>query len=137
MKLSIPPSWRARINRYRLVATKCKECGRVAYPPSTICRYCGSRNVESVELINEKARLLTWTVIYSAMEGFEERRPVIIGILETVNTKAKVLAPLTDVLPEELHAGMLMEPVLRRIWEEGEHGLVHYGVAFRPVLKTS
>lgn len=137
MKISIPPSWRTRVHRYRLVATACKECGRVAYPASSICRYCGSKNVEHIELIDEIARLITWTVIYNVMDGFEDRRPIILGILETTNKKVKILAPLTDVLPGELKVGMLMEPVLRRIRDEGEHGLIHYGVAFRPVLKGS
>lgn len=135
VRITIPPSWRTRSYKYRLVATKCKDCRRVVYPPSFICRYCGSRNIEYLELIDEKARLVTWTTIYSAMEGFEDRRPVLLGILETVNTKVKILAQLTDVLPEELKVGMLMEPVLRRVKEEGDHGLIYYGISFRPALK--
>lgn len=135
MKISIPPAWRTRIHRYRLVATECKDCGRAFYPPSQICRYCGSRNTEEKELVNEKARLITWTVIYSAMEGFEDRRPLVLGILETVDSKVKILAPLTDVLSGELRIGMIMEPVLRRVKEDCESGLVYYGVSFRPVIK--
>lgn len=137
MRISIPPSWRTRVYRYRLVATKCKKCGVTLYPPSNICRHCGSREVDQVELANEKARLITWTVIYSTMEGFEKQRPLIIGIVETTESKARILALLTDVLPGELKPGMIMEPVIRRIREEGEAGLVHYGVAFRPELTTS
>ncbi|MEM0002265.1 MAG: Zn-ribbon domain-containing OB-fold protein [Desulfurococcaceae archaeon] len=137
MRIVIPPSWRTRIYRYRITATKCKKCGRTAYPPSNICRYCGSREIEFVDLLNENARLITWTIIYNVMEGFEERRPVILGILETLDSKARVMAPLTDVLPDELKPGMVMEPVLRRIMEEGEHGLIHYGVSYRPLIKSS
>lgn len=135
MKITIPPTWRTRLDRYKLRATFCKDCGRTGYPPSELCRFCGSRNVESVELINETARLITWTIIYNAMDGFEENRPVIIGILETVKHKARLLAPLTDVLPGELKSGLEMEPVLRRISEEGDTGLINYGIAYRPVLK--
>jgi uncharacterized OB-fold protein len=137
VRISIPPSWRTRIYRYRLTATKCKKCGRAAYPPSNICRYCGSKEVEFIDLIDEKARLITWTIIYSAMEGFEEKRPVVLGILETINTKARVMAPLTDTTPEELRVGLMMEPVLRRIINEGDHGLIHYGVFYRPLLKST
>lgn len=136
MRIIIPPSWRTRIHRYRLTATKCRKCGVTLYPPASICRHCGSREIEQVELVNERARLLTWTVIYNVMEGFENRKPLIIGIVETVESKARILAPLTDVLPNELRQGMLMEPVVRRVREEGEAGLIHYGVAFRPVLVT-
>lgn len=134
MRISIPPYWRTRIHKYRLVATRCKKCSVTLYPPSNICRYCGSREVDQVELINEKARLITWTVIYSAMEGFEKYKPLIIGIVETAESKTKILTLLTDVLPSELKPGMIMEPVIRKIREEGEAGLIHYGVAFRPAL---
>lgn len=135
MKISIPPSWRTRIDKYRLIATKCKKCGRTAYPPSAMCRYCGSSEIEKIELIDEKARLLTWTIIYNVMDGFEERKPLILGILETMNSGTRIMAPLVDVLSEELKAGMVMEPVLRRIRDEDENGLIHYGIAYRPVLK--
>lgn len=134
MRISIPPYWRARLHRYRLAATRCKSCGRIVYPPSIVCRLCGSRNVEQLELIDEKARLLTWTVIYNAMEGFEDRRPVILGIVETVRTGVRIMAPITDVTLEELKPGLLLEPVLRRIREEGGAGLIYYGVAFRPAI---
>lgn len=135
MKISIPPSWRTRQHRYRLQAVKCNSCGRVLYPPSNICRVCGSRSIETVELLEEKARLLTWTIIYNAMDGFEERKPVILGVLETLSSRARIMAPITDILPEELKIGMIMEPVLRRINEESEHGLIYYGISYRPVLK--
>ncbi|MEM4660235.1 MAG: DNA-binding protein, partial [Thermosphaera sp.] len=69
------------------------------------------------------------------MDGFEEARPTILGILETEKHKARILAPLTDILPEELKSGLEMEPVLRRISEDGESGLINYGIAYRPVLK--
>jgi len=135
MRFSIPRFWRERESRYRLMATRCLDCGRVNYPPSKICRYCGSSNTEKIYLINEKARLITWTIIYTTPSGFEERRPLIIGIVETLETKTKITAPITDVLPEELRKDMLLEPVLRRINEDREHGLIHYAIAYRPVLK--
>ncbi len=135
MRFSIPRYWREKESRYRLKATRCKKCGRVNYPPSKICRYCGSNDTETTYLNNEKAKLITWTIIYTAPYGFEERKPLIIGIVETLETKTRILAPITDVLPEELKKDMLLEPVLRRINEDREAGIIHYGIAFRPVLK--
>lgn len=135
MKIAIPPPWRTRIDKYRLIAVRCNNCGRVSYPPSNICRYCGSTRIEKIELINEYAKLITWTIIYNVMDGFEDRKPVILGILETLESKARVMASLTDILPSELKAGLVMEPVLRRINEEGEYGLIHYAVAYRPLVK--
>ncbi|MEM4481799.1 MAG: Zn-ribbon domain-containing OB-fold protein [Desulfurococcaceae archaeon] len=134
MKGIIPPFWRTRVHRYRLVASKCRACGRTLYPPADKCRSCGSREIEYIELIHERAKLITWTVIYNAMDGFEDRKPVVLGLLETVNTKARIVAPLTDVLLAELSIGMLMEPVIRKVSSDGEHGLIYYGIAYRPTL---
>lgn len=135
MRFSIPRFWREIESRYRLKAAKCRVCGRVNYPPAGVCRYCGSSDLEYTYLIGEKARLLTWTVIYTAPSGFEEKRPLIIGLVETLESRARILVPVTDVLPEELRKDMILEPVLRRIGEDGEAGLIHYAVAYRPAIK--
>lgn len=135
MFTSLPRFWREREGHYRLKATKCRDCGRSSYPYSSICRFCGSRNVEEINLVNEKAKLLTWTLIYNPPSGFEHIKPLIIGIVETLETKTKVLTRLTDVQPEELKEGLIVEPVLRRISEAGEYGLIRYAIAYRPVLK--
>ncbi|WP_440059587.1 Zn-ribbon domain-containing OB-fold protein [Thermogladius sp. 4427co] len=137
MRYSIPRFWRERLNYYRLKAAKCLDCGRVLYPYTSVCRVCGSRNVVEVELINEKARLLTYTVIYTAGEGFEQKRPVVIGIVETLESKARILARITDVDIEELKTGIILEPVLRRAGEDGETGLIHYLIMYRPVLEKA
>lgn len=136
MQFSIPRFWRERASHYRLKAVKCRKCGRINYPPSSVCRYCGSKDLEEIYLDKEKAKLLTWTIIYTTPIGFEDKKPRIIGIVETVETHVKILAPITDVLPEELKEGILLEPVLRRINQDREEGLIHYGIAYRPVIKT-
>lgn len=135
MRFSIPRFWRERDSRYRLKATKCKKCGGINYPPSIVCRYCGSTDLEEIYLENQKARLITWSIIYTVPEGFEEQRPRIIGMVELIDSNVRILAPITDVLPEELKKGLILEPVLRRVNEDRESGLIHYGIAFRPVIK--
>ncbi len=134
MQFSIPRFWRERHSHYRLKAVKCKKCGKVNYPPSNVCRYCGSKELEETYLDKEKAKLITWTIIHTVPNGFEEMKPRIIGIVETLESKARILAPITDILPEELKEGMILEPVLRRINEDGEAGIIHYGIAYRPVI---
>ncbi len=135
MRFSIPRFWREKESRYRLKASKCRKCGKVNYPPSTICRYCGSQEVEELYLDREKAKLLTWTIIYTVPYGFEERKPLIMGIVETLETKTRITALITDVLIDELKPGIILEPVLRRINEDREAGIIHYGIAYRPVIK--
>ncbi len=135
MNYSVPRAWRERKKYYRLEAARCLSCGRVNYPPGPVCRYCGSDKLEKIELIDEKARLITWTVIHVPVEGYEEHRPLIIGIVETLDTKARLLTRIVDAEPSELSRGMILEPVLRRIREDGEAGLIHYAITYRPPIK--
>jgi uncharacterized OB-fold protein len=134
MRFSVPKYWREKESHYRLKATRCKSCGRINYPPSKICRYCGSEDTEEIYLDKEPARLVTWTIIHTVPEGFDEQKPRIIGIVELEQSHVRILAPITDVKPEELRENMILEPVLRRINEDGEAGLIYYGIAYRPVI---
>lgn len=134
MFYSLPRAWRERDGHYLLRATKCLDCGKTLYPASNICRACGSKNVAFVDLVDEDAKLISWTAIYNPPSGFSHQKPLLIGLLETTVSKVRLIARLTDVLPEELKEDILMEPVLRRISEAGEYGIIHYGVAYRPKL---
>jgi uncharacterized OB-fold protein len=46
-----------------------------------------------------------------------------------------VTAQLTDVDVEDVHIGMPVEMVTRKIKEEGENGLIVYGYKFRKPLQ--
>lgn len=135
MHMSPARIWRERIYRYRLVGRKCLRCGRIHYPPRPACPYCGSRELEEVEL-PRTGTLETYTVIYTVMDGFKEKAPLVIGIVKLDNG-VRVLAPITDADLEELRTGMRVEAVLRRIRRDGSDGLIGYGISFRPLLSLS
>lgn len=134
MKYSIARYWRERHSYYRLKATKCLKCEKINYPPSRICRYCSSKELEDTELFGP-AKVLTWTVIHTPPSGYEEYKPLIIAIVELMETGVKILTRLTDIDPEEVREGMLVEPVLRRTSEDGEAGIIRYALLFRPLIK--
>ncbi|MCS7128271.1 MAG: Zn-ribbon domain-containing OB-fold protein [Desulfurococcaceae archaeon] len=134
MKYSIPRYWRSRRNLYRLEAVKCRSCSKINYPPSTTCRYCGSRDVELFE-VNGLAKLITWTAVYSEPEGFEVFKPIVVGVVEFPECGVRVLARITDVDLNELREGLVLEPILRKISEDGEAGIIRYSLAFRPKMK--
>ncbi len=133
MKLSIPRFWRERASHYRLVGSRCKSCGKISYPPKPVCPYCGHRETEEVEL-PRRGRVLSYTVIYTVPDGFRKYAPLILGLVELENG-VRVVAPLTDVMPHEVRTGMKVEAVLRRVQEDGEHGVIYYGVKFRPSME--
>ena len=132
MKVSPARLWRERIYHYRLVGTMCKKCGKKYFPPKVVCPFCGNRELEKVKL-PERGKVITYTVLHVVPRGFRENAPLIIAIIE-LEDGTKVLAPLTDVKPEEVSVGMHVEATLRRIFDESEEGLIAYAVKFRPIF---
>ncbi len=132
MDLSISRHWRLKLSLYRLQGAKCKSCGRVHFPPKQACPYCGSRDLEPVEL-PKRGKLVSYTVVYAVPEGARNYSPVYVGLIDL--GVAKVVAELTDITdPQKLKKGMEMEAVLRRTRVDGNAGLIYYALKFRPSM---
>ncbi len=101
------------------------------YPPRPVCPYCRSRNVEIVEL-PRKGRVVTWTVQYTVPHGYRSKAPLILAIVELENG-TRVFSELVDVEPEEIREGMEVEAVLRKVYEDGDEGVIVYATKFRPI----
>ena len=132
MNISPARVWRDRVPRYRLVGAQCRRCGRRHYPPKPVCPYCGSRELEPVELPRTGV-LESYTVVYQTGEGERERTPVYVGLVR-LDDGTRVVAQLTDVAQGGLKTGVRVEAVFRRVRADGSYGLIAYGVKFRPVL---
>ena len=130
---SVPRSWRERIVKYRLIGSKCSECGKTSYPPRNICPYCGSRRQEKVDL-PRRGKVLSYTVIRTPPRDFLEYSPFIVALIE-LEDGTRVLSQLTDVEPDEVSTGMAVEAVFRRYKEQGKEGIIEYGIKFRPLIK--
>ncbi|MHA1713773.1 MAG: Zn-ribbon domain-containing OB-fold protein [Candidatus Ranarchaeia archaeon] len=129
--MSIPRYWREIPQRYRLEATKCKDCGAIQIPAFKICPKCNSQNIVA-ENCPSTGKLVTYTVVYVAPEKFVDQAPYAIGIIELDNG-ARLTAQLTDCDFNEISVGMRLEAVFRRINANGESGLIQYGYKFRPL----
>ncbi len=130
MRISPARVWRARGPRYKLEGCRCRDCGYAFYPPKLACPKCGSKNVEKVQLPT-KGKVVTWSIQYTVPEGFRSKAPIVAAIVELENG-VKVLGVLTDVDPSQVREGMEVEAMLRRIVEDGDEGLIIYGVKFVP-----
>ncbi|MGC9071883.1 MAG: Zn-ribbon domain-containing OB-fold protein [Acidilobus sp.] len=132
MDLSIPKFWRLKYSIYKFQAAKCRSCGRVHYPPKKACPYCGSRDLEPVQL-PKRGKLLSHTVVYAIPEGSRQYSPIYVGLVDLGPTK--VVTELTDVAdPSQLKKGMEVEAVLRRTRVDREAGLIYYALKFRPAM---
>jgi uncharacterized OB-fold protein len=68
----------------------------------------------------------SFTVIRAAPEGFEKQSPYVVALIkldEGTNISGQVVGS-----PDEVAAGKRVKPVFRRITQDGDDGLIHYGI---------
>lgn len=123
--ISVPKYWREIPQRYRLEAAKCKECGKIFFPPRLICSHCKGREFENIKLSRE-GKLLTYTIIRVPPSQFTDQAPYAIGIVE-VKEGVKILMQITDCDLKELKTGMDVKIEFRKIQEDGDAGVICYG----------
>ena len=63
----------------KFVTTRCKDCGRLTFPPQADCPNCASANSEWVELGTD-AELLTFTYVQVTPTSFVDHDPYVVGI---------------------------------------------------------
>lgn len=80
--------------------------------------------------------MYTYSVVHQAPLGFTEFEPYVVALIELENGPM-VTAQLTDVRPEDVHIGMPVEMVIRKLREYGEEGLIVYGYKFRPRIQAT
>jgi uncharacterized OB-fold protein len=111
--------------RYRLEASKCKNCGHIAFPPRLVCPNCRGRNFEVIPLSDE-GKLVSFTVVRVASEKFSKETPYAVGIVE-LNDGVRLTAQIADAEIDELKVGQKVQLVFRKIQEEGKSGILCYG----------
>jgi hypothetical protein len=93
-----------------------------------MCTKCNSLDLKEYEFKSE-AKLITWSIIGSGPKGFEFNQPYIVGIIELEDNE-KVTTQIVDVEISELEYGLKLMPTFRKIFVDGEQGIIHYGIKF-------
>lgn len=109
------------VNQGKLMAARCKNCGKIMLPPRPICSNCYSRDLEWIELKRE-GRLLTYTVIHVAPPQLQPLVPYAVGIVELENS-LKLPGIIRGIQPERLRIGMK----LAVDFEQKPEGAARYG----------
>ncbi len=130
--MGIPNNWRSAPQRYRMEAVVCKNCGRLFFPPRLVCDACSSRKMENVTLPVE-GEVSTYTVIRVPATAFSKQTPYIVAIV-ALNNGARICMQVTDCGPEEVYIGMPVHIEFRRISEDGDAGVIHYGYKAVPTI---
>ena len=96
------------LEKGKVMATRCKQCGKAYFPPKADCPRCLSGDVEWFE-INEPGTLKTYTVVHYGPTGFEGEAPYTLGIAE-FESGLKILGRVSKALdPGEIKVGMKLK----------------------------
>ena len=118
-------NWRESPHRYRLEAGKCTKCGKVFFPGRLICDKCGSREFETINL-PDHGKLLTFTIIRVAPEGFGDQAPYAVGIVEVMKD-VRFTTQIVDIPLENIKTGMPVKVEFRKVRDDGHSGIHCYG----------
>ncbi len=118
----------------RIIASRCKKCGTVAFPKLPFCNNpdCEKvrENVEQIEL-GKQAKLWTYTYqIYSPPPPFKKEpfEPFAIGMVDFPEG-LRMIGMLTSM--ENLKIGMEVEATVGKLYEDEENEYITY--MFKPI----
>jgi len=99
------------LEKGKVLATQCKVCKKVYFPPRMDCSNCLSVDQMNWKDIDNEWRLLTYTIAHFAPTGFEEDTPYILAVAES-NEGLKALARFEkEVSEDKLKLGMKLKLV--------------------------
>ncbi|CEG11697.1 conserved hypothetical protein [groundwater metagenome] len=125
-------NWRKIPQRYNLVGTQCVTCGTYYFPPRIICPKCRRKGKMDEHKFCGEGEVLTYTLIYSPPEGFENIKPYLLAIIK-LKEGPQLTAQIIDCKPEDVKIGSKVKSVFRKIVEEGDEGVILYGYKFKLV----
>ena len=126
--------WREKASRYNGLGSKCGVCNKVFFPPRVVCDNCGRKSITQMKPLQLKGHgtVHTFSVVHEPPRGFETQIPYIVGLIE-MDEGVKLTAQIVDVEPKDVHIGMRVKDVFRKVREDGPAGVIHYSYKFAPV----
>jgi len=121
----------------RFIASRCKQCGTVSFPKSSVCRNPKCKKKADVEeaLLTRRGKLLSYTLIcYPPPPPFVPPQPFVpfpIGEVAFPEGIA-IMGQLVGKKYEDLKIGMDVEMIVDRLFED-EQGNEVVGWKFRPI----
>ena len=123
--------WRKLNSSYNLVGSKCEKCGALHFPPRIICRNCGRGSKIAPFKFSGDGEVYSFTKIHAPSEMFREEGQYTIAVVKTVE------GPMVEghVIDngKEIDIGAKVRTVFRKMYTEGEEGLIHYHYKFELV----
>jgi len=94
----------------------------------------GRKSFSSMEEYQFKGRgtIVASTTVYQPQTGYEIYGPYSMAIVE-LDEGAIITAHIVDIEPELVKPGIKVKSVFRKLGEDSEDGIIHYGTKFAPI----
>ena len=111
----LSPFWKAASEGV-LKFPRCRDCGRYQWYPQAMCPNCRGMNMDWTA-VTPKGTLYTYTVVRrSFLPGFDDRLPMIVGMVEFEEAHGvRLVTNVIDCKPEDLEVGAPVEVVFSAI----------------------
>lgn len=123
-----------------LIASRCKVCGDISFPPKLLCGKCEGGDMEEY-LLNNRATVYSYTVIYQGgLPGVDIPYALVI-VKFSDDDELLIAGQMTGTDPEDVKIGMEVETVIDTV-RLGLMGLLSgrirsvLGYKFRPVKNS-
>ncbi len=132
MKPGLALTWRRIPERYTLKGDKCTNCNTNYFPPRKICPKCRRHGKLEVVHFSGKGKVHTYSEITAPPVGFELLIPYVLALIQ-LEEGPYLTAQIVDCKVKDVKIGAPVSMVFRKIQEDGEEGLIHYGYKFKLV----
>lgn len=82
--------------------------------------------------LERSGKVLSFTTIYAAPEGFEHQVPYTVGIIQFPD-KETIAAEIVDCPEKLLKIGLKVQTVVRRVGQSEPEELIEYGIKVKPL----
>ena len=129
--MSVARFWRELDSRYNLVGSYCKITDTYHYPKRSFNPEAGRDSIGNMEdyQFNGNVKIVSSTVVHQAQSGYEMFGPYCMAIIE-LDEGPKITSQVVDCEPEMVKPGMKVKSVFRKLGEDSESGILHYGTKF-------
>ncbi len=120
--------WRRTSKGNVIRGSKCAECHALFFPERTACRKCGPGKMEDY-VFKGTGKVHSYSVVHYPLTGFEWQVPYTVAIIE-LDEGPRITAQVVECAKVE--RGMRVDSCVRRVYVDGEQGVIQYGIKFRP-----
>lgn len=120
--------WRKIDTRYNLIGTECQNCKKLYFPPRIICRNCGRDTKMAPKKLSGKGSVYSFTTIRVPSEAFKDLAPYHVAVV-ALEEGPKVEGHVVDN-GKKVEVGTKVRTVFRKMYTDGEEGLIHYHFKF-------